>query len=112
MAAEVVQALLRAGRVVEASDRAEELLARPHAPEVDTPVRLALLGALALQNRTTELVDIVRESLDGSVPLLPFEQVPMLAQQSWAMTYSGDSRAGRRRHGVPSASRRRSALPR
>ena len=94
VAAEVVQALLRAGRVVEASDRAEELLDRPHAPEVDTPVRLALLGALALQNRTTELVAIVRESLDGSVRLLPFEQVPMLAQQSWAMTFSGDARAG------------------
>ncbi len=94
VAAEVVQALLRAGRVAEASGRAEAILARPHAPEVDTPVRLALVGALALQNRTTELVDVVERSLDGRVPLRPFEQVPMLAQQAWAMTYSGDHRGG------------------
>ena len=94
LAAEVVQALLRAGRVVEASERAEALLARPHVPDVDTPVRLALLGSLALQNRTAELVDLARASLEGPVPLQPFEQVPMLAQQSWAMTYSGDHRAG------------------
>jgi len=94
VSAEVVQALLRAGRVAETSERAEALLARPHTPEVETPVRLALVGALALQNRVTELVAIARESLDGQVPLTPYEQVPMLAQQSWAMTYSGDHRGG------------------
>jgi DNA-binding CsgD family transcriptional regulator/tetratricopeptide (TPR) repeat protein len=94
LAAEIVPALLRAGRVAEASQRAEALLAGPHAPELDTPVRLALLGALALQNRAAELVEVVRASLIGPAPLLPHEQVPMLAQQSWAMTYSGDHRAG------------------
>src|SRR4029450_1653238 len=54
VSAEVVQALLRAGRVAEASARAEAVLARQHAAEVDTAFRLALLGALALQNRTAE----------------------------------------------------------
>src|SRR5262249_62315442 len=38
----VVPAVLRAGKVAEASARAEVLLARPHAAEVDTPLRLAL----------------------------------------------------------------------
>lgn len=96
VAAEVVQALLRAGRAAEASERARAVLSRPHVPEVDTSVRLALVGALALQNRTTELVHVVHESIEGQVPLLPFEQVPMLAQQSWAMTYSGDLHGGER----------------
>ena len=58
VSSEVVAALLRAGRVAEASARAEAVLARQHAAEVDTPMRLALVGALALQNRATELIDV------------------------------------------------------
>lgn len=92
--AELVQAMLRAGKVTEASVLAEAVLARPHAPEVDTPVRLALLGALALQNRAAEVVDVAHASLTRSPGLHPLEQVPVLAQQSWAHTYSGDHRAG------------------
>lgn len=94
VSSEVVQALLRAGKVAEASARAEAVLARQHALEVDIPVRLALLGALALQNRASELIALVETSLAGSAGLRPAEQVPMLAQQSWASTYSGDPRAG------------------
>ena len=94
VASEVVQALLRAGEVAEASARAEAVLARQHAPEVDTPLRLALLGALALQNRAAEVIALVETSLADSAGLRPAEQVPMLAQQSWALTYSGDPRAG------------------
>jgi len=94
VSSEVVQALLRAGQVAEASARAESVLARQHAAEVGTPVRLALLGALALQNRATELIALVETSLADSAGLRPAEQVPMLAQQSWALTYSGDPRAG------------------
>jgi len=93
VAAEVVGALLRAGQVAEASAQAEAVLARRHAAEVDTPLRLALLGALALQNRTDELIALVQASLD-STELGPSEQVMMLAQQSWALTYTGDPRAG------------------
>ncbi|MGH8839288.1 MAG: ATP-binding protein, partial [Jiangellaceae bacterium] len=51
VSAEVVQALLRAGSVDEASARAEAVLARRHAAEVDSPLRVALVSALALQNR-------------------------------------------------------------
>jgi len=54
VSAEVVQALLRAGKVAEASARAEAVLARQHAAEVDTPLRVALVAALALQNRAAE----------------------------------------------------------
>jgi DNA-binding CsgD family transcriptional regulator len=93
VAAELVQALLRVGRVGEASARAEAVLAREHAAEVETPLRLALVGALALQNRAAELTAVVEGSLAGA-GLRPSEQVPMLAQQSWALTYSGDPRAG------------------
>jgi DNA-binding CsgD family transcriptional regulator len=90
---ELVQALLRAGKVAEASARAEAVLARQHAAQLDTPLRLALLGSLALQNRAAELIAVAQTSLAG-LELRPAEQVPMLAQQSWASTYSGDPRAG------------------
>lgn len=91
---EMVQALLRAGHVAEASARAEAVLARQHATEVDTPLRLALLGSLALQNRAAELIAVAQASLTGPAPLKPSEQVLVLAQQSWALTYTGDRRAG------------------
>lgn len=91
---EVVQALLRAGKAAEASARAETVLARRHTADVDTPLRLALVGALALQNRAVELIDVVRAGLADSSRLPPSYQVPMLAQESWALTYSGDHRGG------------------
>jgi DNA-binding CsgD family transcriptional regulator len=94
VSSEVVQALLRAGKVAEASARAEAVLARQHAAEVDTPLRLALVGALALQNRAAEVITVVQASLAGPARLRPSDQVPMLAQQSWALTYTGDPRAG------------------
>ena len=94
VSSEVVQALLRAGKVAEASARAEAVLARQHAAEVDTPLRLALLGALALQNRAAELITVAQASLAGSARLQPSDQVLVLAQQSWALVYTGDPRAG------------------
>jgi len=94
VSAEVVQALLRAGKVAEASARAEAVLARQHAAEVDTPLRVALVGALALQNRAAELITVTQASLAGPPRLRPSDQVLMLAQQSWALVYTGDPRAG------------------
>ncbi len=94
VSAEVVQALLRAGSVAEASARAEAVLGRQHAVEVDIPLRLALVGALALQNRADELTSVVEASLGAPGWLGPVEQALMLAQQSWALTYSGSPRAG------------------
>ena len=94
VSSEVVQALLRAGKVAEASTRAEAVLARPHVTEVDIPLRLALIGSLALQNRADELIAVVQTTLADVTRLQPFEQVPMLAQQSWVQTYTGDPRAG------------------
>jgi DNA-binding CsgD family transcriptional regulator len=93
VATEVVHALLRAGQVAETSTRAEAILARRHGAEVDIPLRLALMGALALQNRADEVIALAQASLD-SIELGPSNQVMMLAQQSWAWTYSGDPRAG------------------
>ena len=93
VSAEVVQALLRAGKVAEATTRAEAVLARPHATELDAPLRLALLGALALQNRAAEVIALAEAGLAGP-GLRPSDRVLMLAQQSWAFTYTGDPRAG------------------
>jgi hypothetical protein len=94
VSAELVQALLRAGKPAEAADRAQAMLARPHSAEVDTGLRVALVAALALQNRAAELVAVVRASLTGSPGLEPSDRVMMLAQQSWAQTYTGDPEAG------------------
>jgi DNA-binding CsgD family transcriptional regulator len=94
VSAEVVQALLRAGMVAEASARAEAVLARQHAAEVDTPLRVALVAALALQNRAAELITVAQASLADPARLAPSDQVLILAQQSWALVYSGDPSAG------------------
>jgi DNA-binding CsgD family transcriptional regulator len=94
VSSEVVQALLRAGKVAEASARAEAVLARQHAVEVDAPLRVALVAALALQNRAAEVITVAQASLADSARLRPSDQVLMLAQQSWALVYRGDPRAG------------------
>jgi DNA-binding CsgD family transcriptional regulator len=91
---EVVEALLRAGKVAEAAARAEAVLARRHDTAVDTPLRVALVGALALENRARELISVAQSSLTGPGALRPSDEVPMLAQQSWALTYTGDPRSG------------------
>src|SRR6516165_5264086 len=75
VSSEVVQALLRAGKVAEASARAEAVLARRHAAEVDTPLRVALVAALALQNRAAEVITVAQASLVGSARLRPSDQV-------------------------------------
>ncbi|HRK44334.1 MAG TPA: LuxR C-terminal-related transcriptional regulator, partial [Nocardioides sp.] len=80
--------------VAEASSRAEAVLARKHAAEVDIPLRVALVGALALENRADELITVVEACLAAPDSLGPADQVLMLAQQSWALTYSGSPRAG------------------
>jgi tetratricopeptide (TPR) repeat protein len=94
VSSEVVQALLRAGKVAEASARAEAVLARQHTAEVDTPLRVALVAALALQNRAAELITVAQASLAGAARLRPSDQVLMLAQQSWALVFTGDPGAG------------------
>jgi DNA-binding CsgD family transcriptional regulator len=91
---EVVQALLHAGKVSEASARAEAVLARNHDANVDTPLRVALVGALALENRAEEVIAVAQRSLAGPALLQPADEVSILAQQSWALTYSGEHRAG------------------
>ena len=73
LSSEVVGALLRAGQVADASARAEAVLARQHDPAVDLPLRVALLGALALQNRAEELIEVARVGL-GAPGLGPFDR--------------------------------------
>ncbi len=66
LSSEIVFALLRVGKVAEATDRAEAVLARQHAADVDIPLRLALLGGLALENRADEVIALAQASLTGS----------------------------------------------
>ena len=94
VAFEVIQALLRAGQVSEASAAAEAMLARPHQAELDTSLRVVLLGALALQDRAEEVVALAQASLADPSRIGSSDRVLMLAQQSWALTYSGDPRSG------------------
>ncbi len=94
VSSEVVQALLRAGRVTEAAARAQAVLTRQHAPAVDMAMRLSLLGALALQNRADEVIAVAEDALEGPALLRPSDEVMVLAQQSWAFTYTGDPGGG------------------
>ena len=91
---EVVDALLRAGNVADASARAEAVLARTHRVEIDTPMRLALLSALALENRADEVIAVAAAALSDPTALGPAEQVVMLTQKSWAHTFSGSPAEG------------------
>ena len=91
---EVVEAMLRAGKVADASARAEAVLARTHRADVEIPIRLALLGALALENRATEVIAVADAGLTHPAGLGPTERVLMLTQQSWAHTFSGAHAAG------------------
>jgi DNA-binding CsgD family transcriptional regulator len=89
LASEVADALLRAGQVAEASVAAEAVLDRPHRPDVDVPMRLTLVSALSLQNRTRELVEQSETALRVSrLPLA--DQALVLAQESYGKTFSGD----------------------
>ena len=57
VSAELVEALLRAGNVADAAARAEAVLARRHRAETDVPLRLSLISALSVQNRTSDLIE-------------------------------------------------------
>jgi DNA-binding CsgD family transcriptional regulator len=94
LAFELVQALLRAGRAGEAADLATAALARPHAADVGTPMRLALLSALTLQHRAPELIAAAQAALAGPPSLRPVDRARVLAQEGWGRTLSGDLRAG------------------
>ncbi len=88
--AELVEALQRAGQVAEASDVAEEVLGRQHRPDVDVPIRLALISALSLQNRGSELIDHTEAALAQAAGLGLADQSLVLSQASYGRTFSGD----------------------
>jgi DNA-binding CsgD family transcriptional regulator len=91
---EVVEALLLAGRVPDASARAEAVLSRKHDAKVDMPLRVALVSALALENRADELIAVAQSSLASTATLQSSDEIQILAQQSWALTFSDEHRAG------------------
>jgi len=91
---ELVEALLRAGRVAEAAGIAEAVLARPHDPGADMPLRLSLMEALSLQNRPRELLAQGQATLALVPRLSDAEQALVLAQAGLGHTFAGDPRAG------------------
>jgi DNA-binding CsgD family transcriptional regulator/tetratricopeptide (TPR) repeat protein len=92
VAAELAAALQRAGQVAEASAVAESVLDRPHREDVDVPIRLTLVSALSLQNRTQELIQRAETALMS--PLRLVEQALVLTQASYGQTFSSDCTGG------------------
>ncbi|MGZ6616374.1 MAG: helix-turn-helix transcriptional regulator [Solirubrobacteraceae bacterium] len=88
--AELVENLLRIGRVPEAAAIAEGVLARPHAVEADQPLRLCLIDTLSLLNRAQDLIDLTEATLHASPEMAGAEQAFVLAQSSFGRTFSGD----------------------
>jgi DNA-binding CsgD family transcriptional regulator len=94
IAAELVEALLRAGNVGEAAARAEAVLDRRHRAEVDARLRLSLISSLSLQNRPAELILRAEAALNEAPDLSPADRSLVLAQASYGRTFSGDLRGG------------------
>jgi DNA-binding CsgD family transcriptional regulator len=94
IAAELVEALLRAGNVGEAAGRAEAVLDRRHRAEVDAQLRLSLISSLSLQNRPAELIARAEAALNEAPDLSPADRSLVLAQASYGRTFSGDLRGG------------------
>ena len=102
--AELCESVLRMGQVAEAVAIAEEVLARPHDPGVDKPLRFGLIDALSIMNRGMELIDQTEAALNASPDMPLTDQAFLLAQSSFGRTFSGDLFGGE------SASRRALAL--
>lgn len=93
VAAELAEALQRAGQVAEASAVAAAVLDRPHRAEVDVSIQLTLVSSLSLQNRTQELIQRAEAALTSPALRLP-EQALVLAQASYGRTFSADFTGG------------------
>jgi DNA-binding CsgD family transcriptional regulator len=94
--AELVDALLRAGRVAESAACAEAVLARDHDAEVDAGLRLSLISALSLQNRAAELIIQAAAAVRDSPALSLVDRALIEAQASYGRTFSGDLVGGER----------------
>jgi DNA-binding CsgD family transcriptional regulator len=91
---ELVGALLRAGKTADGAERAEAVLARPHAEETEVPLRLALIDALSILNQPDKLIERAEAAL-AELPDLPLAgQALVLAQTSLGRTFAGDPVAG------------------
>jgi len=91
---ELCESVLRMGQVAEAVAIAEEVLARPHDPGVDKPLRFGLIDALSIMNRGMELIDQTEAALNASPDMPLTDQAFLLAQSSFGPTFSGDLLGG------------------
>jgi hypothetical protein len=88
--AELSESLMRIGNLPEAVEIAQEVLARPHDPEVDMQLRLALIDALSVLFRADDLIEQTELALSESPDMPPAAQAFLLAQSSYGRTFSGD----------------------
>ncbi|MBV8950672.1 MAG: hypothetical protein JOZ99_07345 [Actinobacteria bacterium] len=89
VSAELVDAMLRAGMVSDAAARAEAVLARSHRDDVDVRLRLSLVSAMSVQNRTHDLITIA-ELLAANDDLGDGERALVLDQASLGRALSSD----------------------
>lgn len=93
--AELVEALLRAGRVGDCARWAEAALRRRHRSGSDARIRLALVSALSLQNRAPELIAQAEAALTA-VATPDADRALILAQVSYGRIFSGELVGGER----------------
>lgn len=90
VALEIVTALLRAGDAGRAADRARAVLDRRHRDDVDRALRLALVSALSLVNRPTQLIEEAASTLHALSDDDLVNRALVHAQASMGRSFSGD----------------------
>ncbi|MEO8967316.1 MAG: AAA family ATPase [Solirubrobacteraceae bacterium] len=90
--ADLVDCLVRTGQTPEATEIADGVLGRSHDAEVDTRLRIALIGALSLQRRGAELVAHAESMLNGEMSM--GEQAHVLGLSGLGRQFSGDPVGG------------------
>jgi DNA-binding CsgD family transcriptional regulator/tetratricopeptide (TPR) repeat protein len=92
--AELVEALLRSGRIDDSAARAEAALSLSGHAEAEASLRLTLVSALSLQNRASDLIGHAEAALNAAPELSDAQRALVLAQSSFGRTFSGDSVGG------------------
>jgi ATP/maltotriose-dependent transcriptional regulator MalT len=88
--ATLVENLLRIGQISRGAAIAEEVLGRPHAAEIDQPLRFTLIDALSILNRGPQLIEQTEAAIRES-PRMPLSaKAFLLAQSSFGRAFSGD----------------------
>jgi len=91
--AALAECLTRTGRVPEATELAESLLAGPHADDIEIPLRFLLITALSLQRRGPDLIAHTDAVLTNPRASLA-DQAAALGHSSFGQFFFGDLAGG------------------